>query len=356
MEVFLSWSGARSEAVAQALFEWLPLVLQPVKPWLSRAIEKGSRWEDVISERLEMSNFGIICLTPESLKSEWLLFEAGALSKKAREARVCTYLYALRESDVAGPLAKFQHTRADRDDTKQLVKTLNQHLGAAQLDGQRLEQTFEHWWPDLEQRLQNVRDIEHPKTAKRDPASKLDEILVEVRSLSRSFDQLRTRGTTKRQALRFAERESMHVVKRWTEFRKQIVAAFLERGVEILHEGRGDSTRDDSAKLFDIIVLSNGSRIGIDVHIATQLRRLQGFPEFAGRHALLMGRALRTGVCDVIFLASDKALTKEPAIRDLALLASEMAFRERLRFVHGTAEMIASSICAVDHQTPASLE
>ena len=42
--VFISWSGDRSERVAAALHEWLPMVVGTAAPWMSKEdIEKGSR-------------------------------------------------------------------------------------------------------------------------------------------------------------------------------------------------------------------------------------------------------------------------------------------------------------------------
>jgi hypothetical protein len=82
MKVFISWSGERSQALAQALRDWLPLVLHYVEPWLSQSdIEPGERWASEVSKELEVSNFGIICVTKENTESPWILFEAGALAK-----------------------------------------------------------------------------------------------------------------------------------------------------------------------------------------------------------------------------------------------------------------------------------
>jgi len=89
MRVFISWSGEHSGEVAKALQQWLPRVLQAVRPWLSSAsIDPGARWSDEVAGALEELNFGILCLTPENLTSAWLLFEAGALSKTVSESRV----------------------------------------------------------------------------------------------------------------------------------------------------------------------------------------------------------------------------------------------------------------------------
>lgn len=75
MLVFLSWSGDRSKAVAEALAAWLGQVVQAVEPWLSRDIAKGTRWGSEVADRLEKSRVGIVCLTPENLDAPWILFE-----------------------------------------------------------------------------------------------------------------------------------------------------------------------------------------------------------------------------------------------------------------------------------------
>src|SRR5215216_5919033 len=126
MKVFLSWSGDRSKAVADALYNWLPTIIQSVETWMSEHnIDKGTRGIPEISRNLEQTHFGIICLTPENLNAPWLLFEAGALSKSQDDARVWTLLYELEYTDVEGPLSQFQHTRAKKNDVRKLLDAIN---------------------------------------------------------------------------------------------------------------------------------------------------------------------------------------------------------------------------------------
>src|SRR5580693_5399098 len=134
MDIFISWSGPRSGAVAEALKKWLPKIVNAFKPWLSSAdIDKGARWSSDIATRLQAAKAGIICLTPSNLSAPWILFEAGALSKTLENTFVCPLLVDLQPREVTGPLAQFQATRATRDEMLRLLKTLNGGLGEAAL-------------------------------------------------------------------------------------------------------------------------------------------------------------------------------------------------------------------------------
>jgi len=157
MKVFISWSGQRSAAVADALRYWLPKVIQALEPWMSADdIEKGTRWRSGLASELEQSSVGIICLTRENLDSTWIHFEAGALSKQQQNTFVCTLLFELEPIDVREPLAQFQHTRATKDDLRKLISTINNALGDSKLPESELGESFEVWWPKLETRLTGI--------------------------------------------------------------------------------------------------------------------------------------------------------------------------------------------------------
>lgn len=183
--VFLSWSGARSGAVARVFRDWLPCAIQNLRPYYNpEDTGKGSRWSNEIRSELERSDFGIIFLTPENLSSQWLLFESGALSKLGR-ARVAPFLVELKPTDVSGPLAQFQATQPTRDECLLLVKALNESLGDRGLDPVILGGVFDHWWPDLTAKLEVAMQpaSDRPGAVVRSPGDLAEETLERIRRI-----------------------------------------------------------------------------------------------------------------------------------------------------------------------------
>jgi predicted nucleotide-binding protein len=193
MKVFLSWSGEQSRLVAEALRDWLPAVIQAVQPWLSSEdISKGSRWLVSISEILRNTDVGIICLTRNNLQAAWLHFEAGALSKRLDQSLLAVYALDVLPSEVSSPLAQFQITQAEKEDTFRLIKSINSFLEPNALSSKILEEVFEIWWPRLEARLERIRAQVQPEKIKQpihkqeseNSNEKIDEILSLVRIIA----------------------------------------------------------------------------------------------------------------------------------------------------------------------------
>jgi hypothetical protein len=181
---FISWSGERSRYVAAALREWLPMVLQATKPFMSkRDIEKGSRWHLELARALEVTKVGIICLTPENLSASWLLFEAGALSKTMdRGTRVCTYLLAgLQPQEVPPPLGEFQATKAEEEETRQMLLDVNKGLGSP-LAEPILKDAFDLAWPKFAAKLST---LPAPETSV-PPKRSLEDMVAEIMDTSRA--------------------------------------------------------------------------------------------------------------------------------------------------------------------------
>jgi hypothetical protein len=157
MRVFISWSGEPSRSVAQALRDWLPIVVQHVEPWMSdEDIESGGRWNDQIAAELAAAAYGIICLTSSNLNRPWLLFEAGALAKRFNAARVVPLLIDLKPADVAMPLASFQGRPLSQDGMLRLVTDMNA-AREQPLPDQKIGQLFRAMWPVLEAQVADAK-------------------------------------------------------------------------------------------------------------------------------------------------------------------------------------------------------
>lgn len=188
MKVFISWSGGRSKAVAKALYNWIPNVLQTVKPWMSEQLAKGVRWNAEIAAELSESRFGIVCLTPENITAPWLLFETGALSKTLVNTFVCPYLYELKPNMLQGPLTQFQSAKAEKEDTLSLLRSINQVQAENALPDGKVELAFDKWWPDFKKELSAIPPQRESVSPKRTSDSMVEEILEIVRRLDRRKD------------------------------------------------------------------------------------------------------------------------------------------------------------------------
>ena len=235
MRVFISWSGEESRQVADALREWLPLVIQAVKPWVSAAdIEKGEAWYSSIQSSLaDAQGMGIFCLTQANLAAPWLAFEAGALSIHDR-GRVATLLHGVDANSVKPPLSLFQATQSNQKaDVLTLMKSVNNRLPDP-LEVNLLLRAFEANWDGLTKALSevskrgNLKEKAQPK-----PEEMLEEILHTVRRLERDADcglEKMAQTVTARMRERNATRRQVRsIVDSAPAERREAVKALLER-------------------------------------------------------------------------------------------------------------------------------
>ena len=193
MKVFISWSGDTSLKVAQQLREWLPYVINSINPYVSSEdIDKGARWSTDIAKELEDSTFGILCVTKDNLEAPWLSFEAGALSKTMEKSFVTPFLFDIKRSEIKGPILQFQSTIFEKDDIKKLVKTLNKACGESGIPDDRLEKTFNVWYPNLEENLNALKNSSKQNSGidQANESVHSTEILEEILELSRDNQRL----------------------------------------------------------------------------------------------------------------------------------------------------------------------
>jgi hypothetical protein len=156
--IFISWSGSRSQIVAEKLKTWLPTVLKGAKPWVSlQDIEKGSRGVVELGKALQMKA-AISCITPENQNAPWILYEAGALSKTLdRKTKFWTYLVDLSVNELNDPLKTFQATCAtDKESTRRLVHSINTTVNLTPVPENSLNQAFDKEWPTLYQLVEQL--------------------------------------------------------------------------------------------------------------------------------------------------------------------------------------------------------
>lgn len=198
ISVFLAWSGTVSQKMAELLKEQLPLFVRNIDIFMSEDITKGKRWHAEIANALGSTKFGVLCLTPENLTSEWIHFEAGALSKTVDEStHVCPLLLDVKKSELKEPLASFHATLFDKKEFKKLVNDLAKACGDSLGEGQ-IGTLLDALWPKINEHIEGFKaelaearqksgEPEEAET-KADPV--LEEILVRVRDQGRFMAKL----------------------------------------------------------------------------------------------------------------------------------------------------------------------
>ena len=269
MDVFISWSGERSRAAAEALRGWLPKIINAIKPWLSSAdIDKGARWSTDVASRLEAAKAGIICLTPSNLHSDWILFESGALSKTLKNTFVCPFLIGLEPSDIKPPLAQFQATRAEKNDVLKLLKTLNSALDDTALPETHVDEAFEVWWPKLDLQLKNLPVEEAHVVPHRSERDLLEGVLSLVRNQNRPNDDYKYMDGD------LLDRLIFKIVRSFDEEINQMT-------VSVLRGDRRYAFAAEGAKRFSIVLPQSGNADMLEA-ITFSLNRLKQKAAMAG--------------------------------------------------------------------------
>ena len=157
MKVFVSWSGETSHRVARAFADWIPDVIQRAAPFISSGIPKGTRWSGEVAKGLQDTSFGIICVTKDNLAAPWLLFEAGAISREIATSRLVPLLIDVSKGKLSGnPLSQFQMCDFTKIEVFSLVKSLNESSAEERIEEDRLQRSFDAFWPRLEESISDL--------------------------------------------------------------------------------------------------------------------------------------------------------------------------------------------------------
>lgn len=185
MKVFISWSGELSQSIAKELSEWLPSIIQSIEVFYSPDdIKKGENWDSRLTNELQDSKYGIVCLTPENVLAPWIHFEAGALSKTL-DSRVSALMINVVTSDIQGPLSRFQATKLEKVDFYQLLVSINE-VADSPINEKVLQKSFDAIWDKMYENINNIVKVSEKRGEKvsqqnKDGNTILEEILQLIR-------------------------------------------------------------------------------------------------------------------------------------------------------------------------------
>lgn len=160
MKMFISWSGPRSQEMAEFLKSWLSNTFQSLEIFFSGDIQKGKGWHSSILSELESCDMGIFLLTRKNIEAKWLYYEAGAITKRFSHSNAFTLLIDNGlEPDSLGPLSHFQATKMNEKDILKLLHSINDCLGDRKLDDRRLGDTLSKWLPEFWKMWDIIKNI-----------------------------------------------------------------------------------------------------------------------------------------------------------------------------------------------------
>ena len=87
----------------------------------------------------------------------------------------------MEPSDINWPLAMFQATKTEKDDTRKLIQTINRGLGQSALPEDALNETFDVRWPKLEKALDAIPQVPEGRETQRTEREILGELLALAR-------------------------------------------------------------------------------------------------------------------------------------------------------------------------------
>jgi hypothetical protein len=160
-------------------------MLKDLRPFMSaHDLGSGVRWSNQLSKELDGATFGIVCLTPDNIHNDWILYEAGALTKHVDGRACCLLLQGLKPTDITGPLAQFQSRLFNKVEFSALIRDVNALL-AEPLSDSSMQLILTKWWPDIESRaLSTAGQLSSaPDSPGREPSSILEEVLLRVRGM-----------------------------------------------------------------------------------------------------------------------------------------------------------------------------
>jgi hypothetical protein len=185
MNVFISWSGDSSKKFAETLNEWLPMVIQAIKPFYSpEDIKKGEFWTGRIKDELKSNTTGIICIAQNNQNAPWILFEAGALANSIGKSKVYPLLFDMEITELKPPLSLFNASVFNKEEIRKILKSINSDLDD-KLEEKRIDKLFDALWSEFEGKIEKIISESKDKGHKKESSRTVDDMIKEVLILQR---------------------------------------------------------------------------------------------------------------------------------------------------------------------------
>lgn len=193
VKIFISWSGQRERAVAEALREALPdLCVTEVEVFVSsKSITKGANGTSVIEANLDASDYGIVLVSRENQDAPWLNYEGGWLASTLSRP-VSTICLDLRPGDVTSPLAPRQATQFEsEEDMTELLQQIAETANPS-IPQRALNTLLKSVWPGIRDSWKPDNFLSAGEQNQRSEQDMLAEIVERVRNVESELKSNRT--------------------------------------------------------------------------------------------------------------------------------------------------------------------
>lgn len=199
IKIFLSWSGDKSKKLANVFKTYVADILPKVDFYFSPDdLKGGEKWRQSIEEGLNNNTYGIIFLTPSNLTSKWIYFEAGAISKSTKQAKILPFLYKIDINELGQPFSDYQCKSFSADSILTTILEINDCQSEVyQLPSETIKRNFNRLSNEIETETKNINTINEvmensepqiEDASLLDSEDKLNEILQIMREQSSKTD------------------------------------------------------------------------------------------------------------------------------------------------------------------------
>lgn len=195
--IFISWSLPVSQKIAGNIYTLFRKLFPTFSFFISSEnISTGQRWYDVISEKLDACNIGLIVVTEENYLRPWIHYEAGALAKVVDKSRVMPIRCGVKASQISEtPLSAFQSAELNKAGLRRVANSIREITDYSQIEAD-FDELFEGLWEKhgpavLEFPESTSTDGKEPVPAGDDAElrTRLDQVMEIVRSMEARLPQ-----------------------------------------------------------------------------------------------------------------------------------------------------------------------